>query len=101
MSQPPLTKPGLSRVSLIFACGTALFADGYSNNVIGVVVTLLNEKFGKENVAAHNFSNILSSLAFVGIVVGQLSFGYISDKFGRKFGMMSAAGLVVLFSLLL
>jgi len=39
------------------------------------VVTLLNEKYGKENVAAHNFSNILSSLAFVGIVVGQLSFG--------------------------
>ena len=26
--------------------------------------------------------------------------GYVSDKFGRKFGMMSATGLVVVFSLL-
>jgi len=100
MSQPPLTKPGLSRVSLIFACGTALFSDGYANNVIGVVITLLNEKFGKANVAAHDFSNILSSLAFAGTVVGQLSFGYISDKVGRKFGMMTATGIVALFSLL-
>jgi hypothetical protein len=29
-----LSKP-LSQVSLIFACGTALFSDGYANNVIG------------------------------------------------------------------
>src|ERR1700754_4805091 len=26
--------------------------------------------------------------------------GYVSDKFGRKFGMMSATGFVVVFSLL-
>jgi len=100
MSQPPLTKPGLSRVSLIFACGTALFSDGYANNVIGTVVTLLKQKYGKDNITAHNFSTILSSLTFAGTVVGQLSFGYVSDKVGRKFGMMTATGIVALFSLL-
>jgi len=100
MPQTALTKPGLSRVSLIFACGTALLSDGYSNNVMGVVVTLLGEKYGTANVAAHNFSTILTSVTFAGIVVGQLSFGYISDKVGRKFGMMSATAIVAVFALL-
>lgn len=100
MSQPPLTKPGLSRVSLIFACGTALFSDGYANSVIGFVVTLLKQKYGTDRITAHNFATILNSLAFAGTVVGQLSFGYISDKVGRKFGMMTATAIVAVCSLL-
>jgi len=100
MSQPALTKPGLSRVSLIFACGTALFSDGYANNVIGIVVTLLEQKYTAAKVDAHDFATILRSLTFAGTVVGQLSFGYISDRVGRKFGMMSAIAIVAVCSLL-
>ncbi len=33
-------------------------------------------------------SQILSSMAFAGTVLGMLSFGYLSDKLGRKFGMV-------------
>jgi len=108
MSQPPLTKPGLSRVSLIFAyvsiesltwllkiprftaaerrssqtVSVSLSCIrkrsrvvGYSNNVIGIVVTLLGIKFGTANVDKDNFSTILRSLTFVGTILGQLSFG--------------------------
>jgi len=32
--------------------------------------------------------------------VGMLTFGYLSDKFGRKFGMMTATGIVFVFSAL-
>jgi MFS family permease len=34
-------------------------------------------------------ATILSSVGFAGMVVGMLTFGYLSDKLGRKFGMVS------------
>lgn len=35
------------------------------------------------------YSRTLSSLTFAGTLVGMLVFGYMSDKIGRKFGMVS------------
>ncbi|KAH7921614.1 MFS general substrate transporter [Leucogyrophana mollusca] len=93
-------RAGLSGVSMIFACGTALFSDGYANGIIGSVITLLTRIYGKDAVDANDYSNALTSVAFAGTVVGMLAFGYVSDKFGRKFGMMFAAGIVVVFSAL-
>ncbi|KAF8887377.1 major facilitator superfamily domain-containing protein [Infundibulicybe gibba] len=93
-------KTRLQSVSLIFACGTALFSDGYANGVIGSVNTLLTRIYGAEALAAHNYSRTLTSLGFAGTVVGMLTFGYLSDKVGRKFGMMAASGIVVVFSAL-
>ncbi|KIM32935.1 hypothetical protein M408DRAFT_20266 [Serendipita vermifera MAFF 305830] len=89
----------LSKVSMIFACGTALFSDGYANGVIGLVNTILKRLYPTE-LANSNYSQTLSSLAFAGTVVGMIVFGWISDKIGRKTGMMSATGIVALFSLL-
>ncbi|KAF8583045.1 MFS Git1p-related glycerophosphoinositol and glycerophosphocholine permease [Ramaria rubella] len=94
-----VARPSLSKISLIFACGTALFSDGYANNVIGSVVTLLKTQYGKNVITTHQ-STILSSLTFAGTIVGMLAFGYMSDKIGRKFGMMLATGIVAVFSLL-
>ncbi|KAF9510279.1 hypothetical protein BS47DRAFT_1373343 [Hydnum rufescens UP504] len=82
---------GLSQVSLIFACGTALFSDGYAN---GVLKRIYPEQFARHGT----YSRTLSSLTFAGTVVGMLVFGYLSDKIGRKFGMMAATGIVALFS---
>ncbi|ETW82848.1 major facilitator superfamily [Heterobasidion irregulare TC 32-1] len=91
-------KSRMSKVSLIFAAGTALFSDGYANGVIGSVNTLLTRIYGKEAINGHNYSKTLTSVAFAGTVVGMLVFGYLSDKLGRKFGMMLATGIVALFS---
>ncbi|GLB40465.1 putative sugar (and other) transporter [Lyophyllum shimeji] len=88
----------IKSVSLIFACGTALFSDGYANGVIGSVNTLLKRVYGAKVLAAHNYSTVLSSVAFAGTIVGMLVFGYLSDKIGRKFGMMTATVIVALFS---
>ncbi|KAF9482987.1 putative metabolite transporter [Pholiota conissans] len=111
----------LRHVSLIFACGTALFSDGYGNSVIGngehsserlssftkpdskihpllTVNTLLTRIYGSAQLAQHDYSRTLTSLTFAGTAVGMLIFGYISDKIGRKFGMMTAAAIVALFS---
>ncbi|GJJ08254.1 hypothetical protein Clacol_002464 [Clathrus columnatus] len=89
----------LSQVSLIFACGTALFSDGYVNSVIGTVVTILQRKFGS-SVITTNEHTTLNSIGFAGTIVGMITFGYLTDKFGRKFGMMSATGIIILFSFL-
>ncbi|KAJ4480012.1 putative metabolite transporter [Lentinula aciculospora] len=99
MTDQPSMRNRLSGVSLIFACGTALFSDGYANGVISEVNTLLKRVYGDE-VTAKNYSTIVSSVAFAGTVVGMLIFGYLSDKMGRKFGMMTATGIVAFFSLL-
>ncbi|KAJ7671553.1 MFS Git1p-related glycerophosphoinositol and glycerophosphocholine permease [Mycena polygramma] len=98
MSAPTL-RERLRGVSLIFACGTALFSDGYGNGIIGSVNTLLKRIYGTDAFPS-NYSTTLNSVVFVGTILGMLSFGYISDKVGRKFGMMSAAGIVAFFSAL-
>ena len=52
---------------------------------------VLTRIYGKAAVSAHNYSKTLSSVTFAGTVVGMLVFGYLSDKMGRKFGMVSAS----------
>ena len=37
-----------------------------------------------------SYSTTLTSVTFAGQVAGMLSFGYLSDRFGRKFGMVRA-----------
>ncbi|KAI6097602.1 major facilitator superfamily domain-containing protein [Pisolithus croceorrhizus] len=92
------TKP-LSAVSLIFACGTALFSDGYANGIIGAG-TLLTRIYPGSKFGTQSYSNVLTSIAFAGTVCGMLLFGWISDKVGRKAGMLSAASIVGVFSAL-
>ncbi|KZP00430.1 putative metabolite transporter [Calocera viscosa TUFC12733] len=92
---------GMSQVSLIFACGTALFSDGYANGVFGcvntILITLYPDYFSLTN---SNYSKIASSIVFAGTLVGMLIFGYISDKLGRKAGMMTSTAIIALFSAL-
>ncbi|KAF9063053.1 MFS Git1p-related glycerophosphoinositol and glycerophosphocholine permease [Rhodocollybia butyracea] len=89
----------LKSVSLIFACGTALFSDGYANGVISDINLILNRIYDNE-LTNHKYTNVISSLVFAGTVVGMVTFGWLSDKVGRKFGMMTATWIVAFFSLL-
>jgi MFS family permease len=43
---------------------------------------------------------LVPSIVFAGLVFGQLLFGYISDKCGRRVGMVAATIIVILFSAL-
>ena len=55
--------------------------------------------YGDEFTKSNAISNI-GSIGFVGTVVGQLSFGYISDRVARKGGMMTANIMLIAFTLL-
>ncbi|KAF8887083.1 major facilitator superfamily domain-containing protein [Infundibulicybe gibba] len=109
-------KVRLRRVSLIFACGTALFSDGYANGVIGGVntrgllhfnitielftPTVLTRIYGKKALSDRDIDRTLTSLSYAGIIIGMLTFGFLSDKVGRKFGMMTSSWIVLAFSAL-
>jgi MFS family permease len=72
---------------------------GYLNFVGGTVNTILSRIY-PEAYPGSNYSKNITSIVFAGTVLGQLSFGYLSDKLGRKFGMISATIIVVIFSIL-
>lgn len=61
-------KNALFRVA---ATGAGLFSDGYVANVVGSVSTLLSLQYGDVYTNSSAISN-LTSIAFVGVVVGQL-----------------------------
>ncbi|CED82334.1 Inorganic phosphate transporter [Phaffia rhodozyma] len=93
------TTLGLGKYGLIFACGSALFSDGYVNAVIGPVNTILGVLYAEE-MANTNYSQLLSSMAFAGTVIGMLVFGVISDRIGRKAGMLVATVIIFVFTAL-
>ncbi|KAI5967170.1 GIT3 [Candida margitis] len=82
-----------------FASGAGLFSDGYVNNSISTVLSCLKKIYPEESAKSNALNNI-ASIAFVGTVVGQLGFGYISDRVARRGGMMAANIMLILFTLL-
>lgn len=82
-----------------FCSGAGLFSDGYVNNSIGTVSYALSRLYEDEYENSTAISNV-GSIAFAGTVVGQLGFGYISDRIARKGGMMIANVMLIIFALL-
>ncbi|SNX82971.1 related to GIT1 - Glycerophosphoinositol transporter also able to mediate low-affinity phosphate transport [Melanopsichium pennsylvanicum] len=98
--QPLAGKKGLGAVALIFACGSALFSDGYVNSASGPALTVLSYA----NPDAKGFSAFesrFSSLVFAGTVFGMLLFGFLVDRFGRRYGMWFASIWLALWSVLI
>ncbi|GAA6060458.1 hypothetical protein JCM10212_000886 [Sporobolomyces blumeae] len=91
----PQKKFTLGGIAMVFACGS----DGYVNGIVGEINTILGRLYPDEYKAS-NYSTLFSSMGFVGTVVGQLSWGYIVDRFGRKTGMLSASCIIIIFTAL-
>jgi MFS family permease len=58
--------------------------EGLSTHYVSSVLKILYPDAVKHN----NYSKTLTSVAFAGTFVGMLIFGWVSDKIGRKFGMV-------------
>lgn len=93
---------GLSGVGLVFACGASLFSDGYVNAISGTTNTIITSYIYADYDADElsRFTTLFPSLAFVGTVVGMLSFGYLSDMIGRRYGMLICSAGLIVFSIL-
>ncbi|KAF7560036.1 hypothetical protein G7046_g4106 [Stylonectria norvegica] len=83
----------------VFACGAGLFSDGYINNVIGSVNTVLALQYG-DTFTDSNAKKYVADIAFAGTVVGQLLFGYLSDSWSRTNALVISTVLLIVFTAL-
>ncbi|KAK0709508.1 major facilitator superfamily domain-containing protein [Lasiosphaeria miniovina] len=98
---PPLaeSRSFWSAILPVIACGAGLFSDGYINNVIGSVVTILAIQYG-DVWKTSNAKHYLGDIAFAGTVVGQLVFGYLSDKWSRTNTLLTSTLILIVFTAL-
>ncbi|PSN75224.1 MFS general substrate transporter [Corynespora cassiicola Philippines] len=83
----------------VIACGAGLFSDGYLNNIIGPVNTMLKRIYPDAYVNSSAQANV-SSITFAGTVLGMLLFGYTSDHFSRKWSLFVSTIIIILFAAL-
>ncbi|KAI8990310.1 major facilitator superfamily domain-containing protein [Pilobolus umbonatus] len=74
--------------------GFALLSDGYQSGIINFVNLFLFRIYGS-GIFNDTMRSRLSYAMFVGAVVGQLGFGLVIDRVGRKFGLIATTALVI------
>lgn len=82
-----------------FACGSGLFSDGYLQASIGPVNHCLGLLYPKQYEHSTYHQNI-TAIAFAGTVVGQLFFGYTSDRYSRKNSLLASTIILIVFAAL-
>ncbi|KAF2801096.1 MFS general substrate transporter [Melanomma pulvis-pyrius CBS 109.77] len=83
----------------VIACGAGLFSDGFLNNIIGPVNSMLKKIYPDAYKHSSAQANI-SSITFAGTVLGMLFFGYTSDHFSRKWSLLASTIIIILFAAL-
>ncbi|ODV59561.1 Git1p [Ascoidea rubescens DSM 1968] len=96
-NQNPQTKK--NSIWAVLSSGAGLFSDGYINNSMSTTSTCLALLYNEKYTNSSAMNNV-ASIVFAGTVLGQLIFGYISDKVSRKSGMLMASAGLTVFSIL-
>eukprot|EP00930_Biecheleria_cincta_P070537 TRINITY_DN58177_c0_g1_i1.p1 TRINITY_DN58177_c0_g1~~TRINITY_DN58177_c0_g1_i1.p1 ORF type:complete len:460 (-),score=87.01 TRINITY_DN58177_c0_g1_i1:57-1436(-) len=78
----------------VAAACAGFLADAYDLFTIDLVVLILHQQYG-EVIGAHEKS-IMVSMMLAGVIIGQLSFGYIADWVGRKWAFVATAALTII-----
>lgn len=81
-------------VKLVIMSSAGIFADGWDLQVMNLALAIISELHPDSmNVKAKSF---VASMTFVGVIVGQLTFGVVADMTGRKLASLVTAALTVL-----
>ncbi|KAJ6160312.1 hypothetical protein N7470_003708 [Penicillium chermesinum] len=84
----------LSMVMMVVFSGLAIGSDGFNASIIGNIELLMQVIYPDTLTTA--VASRLSNAFMVGMIIGMLGFGYISDKLGRKTGAVLTTTILVL-----
>lgn len=103
---PPIKRSGDGRLKVLGISGTRLAAvligwffvvfDGYDLIVYGTVQTALAHEWGLDNAQL----GAIGSTAFLGMVIGAVAVGRLSDSLGRKTAVIGSVVILSIFTLL-
>lgn len=91
------TAGGYSKLSvllMIIFSGLAIGSDGFNAAIIGNIELIMAVIYPDSLTTA--VQSRLSNAFMVGMIIGMLSFGYVSDKLGRKTGAVLTTTILVL-----
>lgn len=86
---------GLGARWKLAASSAGFLADAYDLFTIDLVLLILGLKYGEAVINIETKSLMVGSM-LAGIIIGQLSFGFVADWVGRKWAFVTTAGLTVL-----
>lgn len=91
-----VTKTGtwFNLLKLLALCGAGIFADGYDLQVINIVTAILN--YQHPEIMTPQAMSWCTSMTLLGVVLGQLIFGFFADRIGRKSSSLATAVLTIL-----
>jgi MFS family permease len=81
-------------VMMVVFSGLAIGSDGFNASIIGNIELLMEVIYPQALTTA--VAARLSNAFMVGMIIGMLLFGYISDKLGRKTGAVLTTAILVL-----
>jgi PHS family inorganic phosphate transporter-like MFS transporter len=87
----------VSQLKHVVISGIGFFSDAYDLFIINIVLAILTaemEGFGDSDQSA------VSTAALAGAILGQLAFGFIADKIGRKKGFVVTLSIVIVGAIL-
>ncbi|KAJ5994711.1 hypothetical protein N7481_001688 [Penicillium waksmanii] len=84
----------MSMVMMVVFSGLAIGSDGFNASIIGNIELLMGVIY--PNSLTTEVAARLSNAFMVGMIIGMLSFGYISDRLGRKTGAILTTTILVL-----
>lgn len=82
----------LSVVLMVIFSGLALGSDGFNSSIIGNISLIFEVLYPELSTAMYSR---LSNAFIIGMIVGMLGFGYISDRLGRKSGAVLTTTILV------
>ncbi|PYH28392.1 major facilitator superfamily transporter [Aspergillus neoniger CBS 115656] len=94
---PDQGRPKTSKLSvllMIVFSGLAIGSDGFNASIIGNLELVMEVIYPKTLTTA--VASRLSNAFMVGMIIGMLSFGYLSDRLGRKTGAVLTTVILVL-----
>lgn len=78
---------------MVVFSGLAIGSDGFNSSIIGNLSLIFGVLY--PDLSTTMYSRLSNSF-IIGMIVGMLGFGYISDRLGRKSGAVLTTGILVL-----